>query len=177
MGKRLHFIFFLLVVLSAGAQVDPLQTSDSRAQQQWVEAKYANMSDEERIGQLFMILVASDQPKSSTDKIGQTIAEQQIGGVIFSKGGPVRQARLNNQFQEKAKTPLLIGMDAEWGLAMRLDSTYAFPWNMTLGAIQDNSIVEEIGYQIGTHAQRLGVHINFAPVVDVNSNPRNPIIG
>ncbi len=177
MGKRLHCLFFLIITLYASAQVDPLQTSDSRAQQQWVEAQYAKMTTEERIGQLFMVLVASDQPKSSTDKIGETIAEHQIGGVIFSKGGPVRQALLNNKFQQKAKIPLLIGMDAEWGLAMRLDSTYAFPWNMTLGAIHDNSIVEEIGYQIGTHANRLGVHINFAPVVDVNSNPKNPIIG
>ena len=68
-------------------------------------------------------------------------------------------------------------MDAEWGLAMRLDSTHAFPWNMTLGAIQDTSLIEEIGYQIGTHAKRMGVHLNLAPVVDINTNPENPIIG
>ena len=68
-------------------------------------------------------------------------------------------------------------MDAEWGLAMRLDSTYAFPWNMTLGAIKDNTIVEKVGHQIGKHAKRLGVHINFAPDIDININPQNPIIG
>ena len=68
-------------------------------------------------------------------------------------------------------------MDAEWGLSMRLDSTYAFPWNMTLGAIKDNKLVEEAGRQIGEHCKRLGVHFNFAPVVDINTNPKNPIIG
>lgn len=175
-GRILQF-FLLIIAFSSQAQLDPLQTSDSQAQEEWVNTRYEAMSMEERIGQLFMVLVASDQSKNSTDKISQTIAEHQIGGVIFSKGGPVRQARLTNQFQQQSKIPLLIGMDAEWGLAMRLDSTYAFPWNMTLGAIKDNKTVEEVAYQIGRHANRLGVHINFAPVVDINSNPRNPIIG
>ena len=175
-GKLLGF-FLCFIVVASQAQLDPLQTADSLAQEQWVNDRYQEMSLEERIGQLFMVLVASDQPKSSTDKIAQIIEEHQIGGVIFSKGGPVRQARLTNQYQKQSKIPLLIGMDAEWGLAMRLDSTYAFPWNMTLGAIRENATVEEVAFQIGKHAKRLGVHINFAPVVDVNSNPRNPIIG
>src|SRR5690606_21191673 len=90
---------------------------------------------------------------------------------------PIRQAQLTNAYQSQAKVPLLIGMDGEWGLAMRLDSTYAFPWNMTLGAITDEKLVEKVGRQIGLHAKRLGVHINFAPVLDVNNNPQNPIIG
>ncbi len=89
----------------------------------------------------------------------------------------MRQAKLNNEFQSLAKVPLMIGMDAEWGFAMRLDSTYAFPWNMTLGAITDNKIVEKVGRRIGEQSKRLGVHINFAPVVDINTNPKNPIIG
>ncbi|MDX1314941.1 MAG: glycoside hydrolase family 3 N-terminal domain-containing protein, partial [Eudoraea sp.] len=175
-GRLLQFFLFLFV-FTVQAQLDPLQTTDSLAQEQWVNARYDEMSLEERVGQLFMMLVASNQSKGSTDKVAQLIAEHQIGGVIFSKGGPVRQARLTNQYQEQSKIPLLIGMDAEWGLSMRLDSTYTFPWNMTLGAIKDNATVEEVAHQIGKHAKRLGVHINFAPVVDVNINPRNPIIG
>ncbi|MCB0434009.1 MAG: beta-N-acetylglucosaminidase, partial [Mangrovimonas sp.] len=99
------------------------------------------------------------------------------GGIIFSKGGPYRQAKLTNTFQEASKVKLLIGMDAEWGLSMRLDSTYAFPWNMTLGAIKDERLIEQTGRQIGEHCKRLGVHFNFAPVVDINTNPNNPIIG
>ena len=96
---------------------------------------------------------------------------------IYSKGGPVRQAHLNNELQSASKIPLLVGMDAEWGLSMRLDSTYAFPWNMTLGAIKDLDLIRKTGQHIGEHCKRLGVHINFSPVVDINTNPKNPIIG
>jgi len=152
-------------------------TEESDKQQFWVDSIYNKMSLKEKIGQLFMVDVFSSKSKTETDKIKKLIEEFHIGGIIFSKGGPKRQARLNNEYQELSKVPLLIGMDAEWGLAMRLDSTKAFPWNMTLGAIQDNSLVEETGRQIAKHCKRLGVHINFAPVVDMNTNPKNPIIG
>lgn len=143
----------------------------------WVENHYANMTLEERIGQLFMVSVASNQSKSATDRVRDLVASEGIGGVIFLVGGPVQQAQLTNAYQAASKVPLLIGSDAEWGMAMRLDSTYAFPWNMTLGAIQDSTVVEKVGHQIGKHAKRLGVHINFAPDLDVNNNPQNPIIG
>ncbi len=150
---------------------------DFQNQKKWVDSIYDNMTLEEKMGQLFMVDIFSSDPKAKTDKIKDLIANYHLGGIIFSKGGPVRQARLNNEFQSLAKVPLMIGMDAEWGLAMRLDSTYAFPWNMTLGAITDNKIVEKVGRRIGEQSKRLGVHINFAPVVDINTNPKNPIIG
>lgn len=167
----------LLTVICANAQRNPLVSADSLQQKRWVDAKYDAMSLDQRLGQLFMVSVASDQSKANTDKITTLIKEQHIGGVIFSTGGPVRQAKLTNTYQAASKIPLMVGMDAEWGLAMRLDSTYAFPYNMTLGAITDNTIVEKVGRRIGEHAKRLGVHINFAPDVDVNTNPKNPIIG
>lgn len=151
--------------------------NDFQGQKEWVDSIYNSMTLEEKMGQLFMADIFSSDPKAKTDKIKDLITNYHLGGIIFSKGGPVRQARLNNEFQALAKVPLLIGMDAEWGLAMRLDSTYAFPWNMTLGAITDNKIVEKIGKRIGEQSKRLGVHINFAPVVDINTNPKNPIIG
>ena len=124
-----------------------------------------------------MVSVASNQSKTATDRVKNLVKEQGVGGVIFLVGGPVQQAKLTNDYQSVSRIPLLIGSDAEWGMAMRLDSTYAFPWNMTLGAIQDSAIVEKVGYQIGRHVKRLGVHINFAPDLDVNNNPKNPIIG
>ena len=135
------------------------------------------MSIQEKVGQLFMVDVFSKDSKDKTDLINSLIKDYYIGGIIFSKGGPVRQAKLSNQYQNISKTPLLMAMDAEWGLAMRLDSTYAYPWNMTLGAIADNQIVYDIGKQIGAHVKRMGMHINFSPVVDINTNPDNPIIG
>lgn len=176
----MRYIFILICGLfcytNAFAQ-NPLVTKDSIAQQAWVDGQYAQMSLDQKLGQLFMVSVASNQSKQATDQIKNLIVKESLGGVIFSKGGPVKQAKLTNNYQAASKIPLLIGMDAEWGLSMRLDSTYAFPWNMTLGAIQDNSIVEKVGYQIGKHAKRLGVHINFAPDLDINTNPKNPIIG
>ncbi len=194
---RLYFTLFLFLssYLSAYTQVDslsiirtfvkqdtllnidPLITKDSLAQKRWVNGIYESMSLEEKVGQLFMVSIASDQDKMSIEKIKQLIISENIGGIIFSTGGPMRQAKISNDYQKSSKIPLLVGMDAEWGLAMRLDSTYAFPWNMTLGAITNNNIVEKIGYQIGKHSKRIGVHINFAPDIDINTNPLNPIIG
>ncbi len=177
MGRKLLLCLCLTTTLILRAQYGPNTATDSIAQKLWVDQRYEELTLEQKIGQLFMVIAQSDQPKSSTDKIKALIEEQGIGGVIFSLGGPMRQAKLINEFQGSSSIPLLIGMDAEWGLSMRLDSTYAFPWNLTLGAIQDSATVAKVGYQIGKHAKRLGVHINFAPDVDVNINPQNPIIG
>ncbi|NNK87396.1 MAG: serine hydrolase, partial [Flavobacteriaceae bacterium] len=156
---------------------DPLLANDKEAQQKWVDSVYNSLSQREKISQLFMVMVFSNQDTATKSRLISQIKSEKIGGVIYSKGGPLRQAKLNNELQALSKTPLLIGMDAEWGLSMRLDSTYAFPWNMTLGAIPDNKLIEQTGKYIGEHCKRLGVHFNFAPVVDINTNPKNPIIG
>jgi len=174
---KLPLLLFLFFSLGAFSQVkNPLFTKDHAAQKQWVDSTYDSMNLKERVGQLFMASIWSKNDNEA-DTIRKLIAENHIGGLIFSKGGPVKQAQLTNEFQKMSKVPLLIGMDAEWGLAMRLDSTFALPWNMTLGAIQDNQLVEEAGAAISKQTKRLGVHFNFAPVVDINTNPDNPIIG
>ncbi len=179
MKKLLVTSLFTLSFLCVYAQqINPLiAENDFPNQKKWVDSIYGKMSLQEKIGQLFMVDVYSSDPKSKTDKVKELISNYYIGGVIFSKGGPKRQAKLNNEFQELSDVPLLIAMDAEWGLAMRLDSTYAYPWNMTMGAVTDNKLIERVGKRIGQHSKRLGVHINFAPVVDINTNPKNPIIG
>ncbi|HET8802936.1 MAG TPA: glycoside hydrolase family 3 N-terminal domain-containing protein, partial [Aequorivita sp.] len=178
--KKLLFVFaFVILCFPAFSQEkNPLiLKNDFKNQKKWVDSIYNTMSLEEKMGQLFMADIFSSDPIEKIDKIKNLITNYHLGGIIFSKGGPIRQAKLNNEFQSLAKVKLMIGMDAEWGLAMRLDSTYAFPWNMTLGAITDNKIIEKIGRRIGEQSKRLGVHINFAPVVDINTNPKNPIIG
>lgn len=171
-------LFIFTFFFSTAQQINPLIVADEyEMQRQWVDSIYGNMSLQEKVGQLFMADVYSSDPKEKIAKVKNLITEYHLGGIIFSKGGPMRQAKLNNEFQDLAKTKLLIGMDAEWGLAMRLDSTFAYPWNMTLGAIKDNDVVKRVGRRIGDHSKRLGVHFNFAPVVDINTNPKNPIIG
>lgn len=170
--------FFATTLFSFGQNTsNPLLSSDVESQQKWVDSIYDSMTLAEKVGQLYMVQVMSNQDAATKSKIIEIIKDHHIGGVIYSNGGPYRQAKLNNELQALSKVPMLIGMDAEWGLSMRLDSTYAFPWNMTLGAIKDNKLVEQTGRQIGEHCKRLGVHFNFAPVVDINTNPKNPIIG
>jgi beta-glucosidase-like glycosyl hydrolase/CubicO group peptidase (beta-lactamase class C family) len=151
--------------------------NDSIQQKKWVDSVYQNLTLEEKIGQLFMVAAYSNKAEVDHQKLDELITKQHIGGLIFFQGGPHRQARLTNRFQSKAKVPLLIGIDAEWGLSMRLDSTYVYPWNMTLGAIKDNKLVEKFGQQMAQQCKRLGVHFTFGPVVDINTNPKNPIIG
>src|SRR5690606_129265 len=181
MQVRLFQLFSVVITLLLSPSIlaqksSPLITSDYEDQRKWVDSVYSSMNLQEKIGQLFMVDIFSSKPGAEARKVKQLITEHHIGGIIFSKGGPVQQARMHNEFQELAKTPLLIGMDAEWGLAMRLDSTYALPWNMTLGAVRSLKLIEEAGASISRHSKRLGVHINFAPVVDINTNPDNPII-
>ncbi len=143
----------------------------------WVDSVYNTMTLEEKFGQLFMVAAYSNKDTVHFNAIDKLIQENKIGGLIFFQGGPVRQAKLTNRFQSKSKIPLFIGSDAEWGLGMRLDSTYRYPWNMTLGAIQDMKLLEKVGAQMGEQSKRLGLQFNFAPVLDINTNPRNPIIG
>ncbi len=150
---------------------------DSEIQKKWVDSVYNALTFDERIGQLFMVSAYSNKDSVHVKAIDKLIQENKVGGLIFFQGGPVRQAKLTNRFQSKARIPLLIGIDAEWGLSMRLDSTYRYPFNMTLGAIQNKKLIETIGVQMGEENKRIGVHFNFAPVLDINTNPKNPIIG
>ncbi|MEM6516281.1 MAG: glycoside hydrolase family 3 N-terminal domain-containing protein [Bacteroidota bacterium] len=173
----------LIVLISLNASLlaqtadHPLAHDDLFAQKKWVDSIYDSMSLEEKVGQLFMVRAFSNSSQKHENEVASLINKYHIGGLIFSSGGPLRQAKLNNLYQAISKIPLLVGMDAEWGLGMRLDSTYNFPWNMTLGAIKNQDLIEQTGYHIGEHCKRIGVHFNFAPVVDINTNAKNPIIG
>jgi beta-N-acetylhexosaminidase len=153
------------------------QKKSNLPQNQWVDSVYNQLSFEERVGQLFMVAAYSNKNEAHNKSIDELVEKYKIGGLIFFQGGPVRQAKLTNRYQAKAKVPLLIGIDAEWGLSMRLDSTYRYPWNMTLGAVKDYNLIEQMGKQMAEQSKRMGIHFNFAPVVDINTNPKNPIIG
>ena len=172
----LIFFIFSLTLLGQDS-ASSLETSDMELQKTWVDSTFNSLSLKEKIGQLYMVQVFSNQDQATKKTILNQITTHHIGGVIYSNGGPVRQAQLNNELQAASKIPLLVGMDAEWGLSMRLDSTYAFPWNMTLGAIKNLDLIRQTGKHIGEHCKRIGVNFNFAPVVDINTNPENPIIG
>ncbi|SHL03312.1 glycoside hydrolase family 3 N-terminal domain-containing protein [Flavobacterium chilense] len=150
---------------------------DSDRETAWVDSIYNKMTVREKIGQLFMISAYSNRDSLHTKEVNTLIEDYKVGGLIFFQGAPVRQAKLTNLYQSKAKVPLFIAIDGEWGLGMRLDSTYIYPWNMTLGAIQDLSLIENVGRNMANENKRIGIHFNFAPVLDINTNPKNPIIG
>lgn len=175
---RLFTIFFLFITTSVFAQSTKTFTDyTSEGERKWVDSIYTNLSFEERVGQLFMVAAYSNKDMDHVRGIDKLINDYKIGGLIFFQGGPVRQANLTNRYQSKSKVPLFIGIDAEWGLSMRLDSTYRYPWNMTLGAVQDLSLIQKQGEQMAIQAKRMGIQFNFAPVLDINTNPANPIIG
>ena len=178
MLKKLLFIFLLVIYVSTcGQNLDPLRTEDYYAQEKWVDSILSSMTIDEKIGQLFMIQAYSNLDSVHENKIKEMIQKYHVGNLIFMQGTPIKQAQLTNTYQSLSEIPLMIGFDGEWGLDMRLQNTYRFPWNMTLGAIQDNTLIRKFGEHLGRHAKRIGIHVNFAPVVDINTNPLNPIIG
>lgn len=151
----------------------PFLTSESR----WVDSVFNSLTPDQRIAQLFMVAAYSNKDMKHVREIRELIQNYNIGGLIFMQGGPLREAKLNNYYQKMAKTPLLISIDGEWGLAMRLDSTPKYPKQMTLGAIRNDSLIYQMGKQIAKECKRMGIHVNFAPVADVNNNAANPVIG
>ncbi|HMM11600.1 MAG TPA: glycoside hydrolase family 3 N-terminal domain-containing protein [Bacteroidales bacterium] len=166
----LIFSFFLFPYLSIA------QDFSLSNQQRWVDSVYNSLSIDERIAQLMML--RANQPNQPYDsRIDEYIRTYNIGGVAFFKNKAEDQLRQTNRWQQIAKTPLLVAIDAEWGLAMRLDGTPSYPFQMTLGAIADDELIREMGRQIAEQLRRMGIHMSFAPVADVNNNPANPVIG
>jgi beta-glucosidase-like glycosyl hydrolase/CubicO group peptidase (beta-lactamase class C family) len=148
-----------------------------KVQSSWVDSVLQTMNLKERVGQLFMVSAYSNKGQEHHQYLLHLIKKYHIGGLIFFQGTPAEQVKLTNIYQNYSEVPLMIGMDAEWGLGMRLDNTISYPRQMALGAIQNDSLIYKMGTDIGRQLRRMGVHINFAPVVDVNNNPANPVIG
>ncbi|MDR1877185.1 MAG: glycoside hydrolase family 3 protein [Flavobacteriaceae bacterium] len=143
----------------------------------WVDSVYTSLSLEDKIAQLFMVAAYVNKDQSHTQEVNKLVTEEHIGGLILMQDDVLKQVRWINELQKQVKTPLLIGIDGEWGLAQRFTGTVQFPWSMTLGAVTDDNLVYEIARQIGIHCKRAGINWDFAPVVDINVNPNNPIIG
>lgn len=149
---------------------------ESQKAEAWADSVYQSFTLEEKIGQLiFARANQSDQPY--LDAVDDYISNYNIGGVVFFRHDPMSQALKTNEWNALAKTPLFIAIDAEWGLGMRLSNTIKYPLQMTLGAIEGNALLYQMGAEIAEQSKRMGIHINFAPVVDVNNNPANPVIG
>jgi len=179
MIKKILFVGLcaLLFATNLLAQKKPDFVSFINQQHAWVDSVFQTLSPKEKIGQLFLVRAHTNLGQKYIDSVKQIIANEQLGGLVVFQGGPVRHANMFNQYQQVSKVPLLITFDGEWGLGMRLaDSTVSFPYQMTLGAIQNNSLIYDMGRQVARDFLRIGMHFNFAPVVDINNNPKNPVI-
>lgn len=143
----------------------------------WVDSVFNTLTPKQKIGQLFLVRAHTNLGEKYIDSVAKVIEKEQLGGLVVFQGGPVRHANMFNKYQKASKVPLLITFDGEWGLGMRMpDSTISYPYQMTLGAIQNNSLIYDMGRQIAKDFLRIGMHFNFAPVVDINNNPKNPVI-
>jgi len=166
------FIGFVLFFLSV-----QIGFSQDEMALKWADSVYQQMNEDQRIGQLFMIRAHSNKGINHEKQISKYIKEYQVGGLCFFQGTPEKQGRLTNKYQKESKIPLLIATDGEWGLGMRFPKTaFSFPRQLTLGAIKDNTLLYEMGLKVAEHCKRVGIHFNFAPVVDINNNPENPVI-
>ncbi len=181
MKKLLYTSLFIAALISPGinAQYQPKNTSkeNMKKAQQWVEKTYKNLSQDEKLGQLFIVALYTNKGEDYINQVRNIVTNDKIGGLILMQDDAAREINLLNEFQQKSKVPLMIGMDAEWGLFQRIATAHKFPWAMTLGAIQDKNLIYQMSAKIAEDCHRMGVNWDFAPVVDVNTNPNNPIIG
>ena len=173
-----HLVYSLLLFLSFNSSKGQSyeQPPFLKTDWHWVDSVYNQLTLEERIGQLIMVPAWSNRGAAHQKEIEYLITQYKIGGIAFFQGGPGRQLEEVKKYQALSKVPLLMGIDAEWGLGMRLDSTASFPYQMALGAIQNDSLLYAMGLEIGRQLKLTGMHMNFAPVLDINNNPANPVI-
>lgn len=168
----------LLSSYGAFAQKRPDFVQFINSNHKWVDSVFNSLTPKERIGQLFLVRAHTNLGQKFIDSVGTVIKNEQLGGLVVFQGGPVRHLDMINNYQKVSKVPLLVTVDGEWGLGMRLpDSTQSYPYQMTLGAMQDNSLLYEMGRDVAKDFLRIGIHFNFAPTVDINNNPKNPVIG
>ncbi|SUX46755.1 glycoside hydrolase family 3 protein [Chryseobacterium indoltheticum] len=180
--KKLVFNFLLITVLfslNLSAQYQPKEISkyDLKKAKEWVDQTYNSLSQDEKLGQLFIVALYTNKDENHINQVRNIVTNDKIGGLILMQDDAAREINLVNEFQQKSKVPLMIGMDAEWGLYQRINTAHKFPWAMTLGAIQDKDLIYQMAAKIAEDCKRMGVNWDFAPVVDVNTNPNNPIIG
>ena len=171
MKRQLTILLTVLILtcLTANGQVDSVRLE--------VDSLLNTMSVKAKVGQLFMVAAYSNKDETHQASLEALVRDYGVGGVIVMQGGPGRQRQLINRLQQASTLPLLVGQDAEWGQAMRLDSTYKFPTSLTVGAVQDLALVGKLGEALAYESHKTGVHMSFSPVLVVNTNPKNPIIG
>ncbi|MCU7614109.1 glycoside hydrolase family 3 protein [Chryseobacterium sp. GMJ5] len=181
MNRIVFSVLCILILISSkiSAQYQPkdISRSDLKKAQEWVDKTYGSLTQDEKLGQLFIVALYTNKDENHINQVRNIVINDKIGGLILMQDDAAREITLVNEFQQKSKVPLMIGMDAEWGLYQRIAAAHKFPWAMTLGAIQDKNLIYQMASKIAEDSKIMGINWDFAPVVDVNTNPNNPIIG
>ena len=170
---------FTLFLISAFSSFSFSQTKWDAAAVKWADSVFNSLNDDQRIAQLMVVRQSSfsrQGPIYYDSLITELISKYNIGGIVVFQGTPVKQANFINQYQKIAKTPLMVCIDGEWGLGMRFDSVKPLNHQMMMGAINDPSIIYQYGKLVAEQCKRIGIHVNYAPVIDINNNPDNPVI-
>ena len=178
-NKNIFFAFFSILSINIFGQYFP-KNGDQKLYQKaekYADSLYQQLSLDEKIGQLYIVALYNNRGEEEIQKIRNLVEKEKIGGLILMQDDAVKHINLLNEFQGKSRIKMMIGIDGEWGLFQRFSAAHKFPWAMTLGAIQDNSLIYEMTSKIAEDCKRMGIYWDFAPVVDVNTNPSNPIIG
>ena len=176
--SKASLLFFLLILCFGCPKVVAQlpESTKNAAEKHWVDSIFQKLTVKQKIAQLIMIRAHSDKGADHIAQVEDLIKKYEVGGLCFFQGTPTKQISLVNQYQSISKIPLLVGIDGEWSLGMRLKETMSFPRQLMLGAIQNNDLIYKMGREIGIQMKRVGVHVNFAPVADVNNNAANPVI-
>ena len=177
--KNIFTYLFILIFANLSAQYFPKNAPKNLEQkaEKYADSLYQQLSLDEKIGQLYIVALYNNRGEEEIQKIRNLVEKEKIGGLILMQDNAEKHIQLLNEFQGKSKVKMMIGIDGEWGLFQRFPAAHKFPWAMTLGAIQDNSLIYEMTSKIAEDCKRMGIYWDFAPVVDVNTNPANPIIG
>ena len=178
-NKNIFFAFFSILSINIFGQYFP-KNGDQKLYQKaekYADSLYQQLSLDEKIGQLYIVALYNNRGEEEIQKIRNLVEKEKIGGLILMQDDAEKHINLLNEFQGKSRIKMMIGIDGEWGLFQRFSAAHKFPWAMTLGAIQDNSLIYEMTSKIAEDCKRMGIYWDFAPVVDVNTNPSNPIIG
>ena len=177
--KNIFTYLFILIFANLSAQYFPKNAPKNLEQkaEKYADSLYQQLPLDEKIGQLYIVALYNNRGEEEIQKIRNLVEKEKIGGLILMQDDAEKHINLLNEFQGKSRIKMMIGIDGEWGLFQRFSAAHKFPWAMTLGAIQDNSLIYEMTSKIAEDCKRMGIYWDFAPVVDVNTNPSNPIIG
>ncbi len=177
--KNIFSYLFILIFANISAQYFPKNGNENLnlKAEKYADSLYKSLSLDEKIGQLYIIALYNNRGEEEIQKIRNLVENEKIGGLILMQEDVEKHIALLNEFQGKSKIKMMIGIDGEWGLFQRFPVAHKFPWAMTLGAIQNNNLIYEMTSKIAEDCKRMGIYWDFAPVVDVNTNPANPIIG